>query len=147
MQPVRLRPAIALALLFLLTGPAPAAPPGFKALAIGDPAPDFKLPGVDGKTHALTDFADARVLVVVFTCNHCPTANAYDDRVRKLHADYKAKGVALVAISPNDPLAVRLDELGYTDVGGFTSASSTRPLYRSFRSRSKMNTWGVASTP
>jgi thiol-disulfide isomerase/thioredoxin len=116
-QPVRLRPAIALAALSLLTGPAPAEPPGFKALAIGDPAPDFKLPGVDGRTYALKDFAEARVLVVVFTCNHCPTANAYVDRIGKLHADYKDKGVALVAISPNDPLAVRLDELGYTDVG------------------------------
>jgi peroxiredoxin len=116
-QPVRLRPAIALAILVLLTGPGPAAPSGFKTLAIGDPAPDFKLPGVDGRTHALADFADARVPVVVFTCNHCPTANAYADRIRKLHADYKDKGVALVAVSPNDPLAVRLDELGYTDVG------------------------------
>jgi len=116
-QPVQLRPAIALAALILLTSPTPAEPPGFKALAIGDPAPDFKLPGVDGKTFALKDFADARVLVVVFTCNHCPTANAYADRIRKLHADFKDQGVALVAISPNDPLAVRLDELGYTDVG------------------------------
>src|SRR5215208_5902857 len=67
-QPVRLRPALALAALSLLTGPAPAEPPGFKALAIGDPAPNFQLPGVDGRTYALKDFADARVLVVVFTC-------------------------------------------------------------------------------
>ena len=117
MQPVRLRPAIALAALSLLTGPAPADPPGFKTLAIGDAAPDFSLPGVDGRTHALKDFADAKVLVVVFTCNHCPTAHAYEDRIQKLHADFKDKGVALVAISPNDPLAVRLDELGYTDLG------------------------------
>src|SRR5687768_9152241 len=116
-RPVRLRSAIALAALSLLTGPAPAQPSGFKTLAIGDPAPDFNLPGVDGRTYALKDFADARVLMVVFTCNHCPTANAYVDRLRKLQADYKDKGVALVAISPNDPLAVRLDELGYTDVG------------------------------
>ncbi|HKB04733.1 MAG TPA: redoxin domain-containing protein [Gemmataceae bacterium] len=116
MHRVRLRSAIALAALWVLIGPAPAEPPGFKALAIGDSAPDFQLPGVDGRTHALKDFADARVLVVVFTCNHCPTANAYADRIAQLHADYKEKGVALVAISPNDPLAVRLDELGYTDV-------------------------------
>jgi peroxiredoxin len=116
-QPAWLRPAIALATLSLLTGPAPAEPAGFTTLAIGDSAPDFKLPGVDGRTYGLKDFADARVLVVVFTCNHCPTANAYVDRLQKLHADFKDKGVALVAISPNDPLAVRLDELGYTDVG------------------------------
>ncbi len=88
-----------------------------KMLKIGQAAPDFCLPGVDGKTYCLKDFADAKVLVVVFTCNHCPTAEAYEERIQQLTTDYRDKGVALVAISPNDPLAVRLDELGYTDVG------------------------------
>jgi thiol-disulfide isomerase/thioredoxin len=91
-------------------------PPDLRTLPIGAAAPDFKLPGVDGREHTLKDFADARILVVVFTCNHCPTAQAYEDRILRLHADYKDKGVALVAISPNDPRAVRLDELGYTDL-------------------------------
>ena len=86
-------------------------------LEIGSPCPEFSLPGVDDKTHRLIDFADARLLVVVFTCNHCPTAQAYEDRIIKLHADYRSRGVQLIAISPNDPVAVRLDELGYTDVG------------------------------
>ncbi|MBA3480663.1 MAG: redoxin family protein [Pirellulales bacterium] len=86
-------------------------------LEIDAPAPELDLPGVDGKTYHLKDFADANVLVVIFTCNHCPTAQAYEPRIIKLHADYHDKGVAFVAISPNDPLAVRLDELGYTDVG------------------------------
>jgi thiol-disulfide isomerase/thioredoxin len=85
-------------------------------LAIGAPAPDFDLPGVDGRRHSLRDFASAPVLVVVFTCNHCPTAQAYEERIQKLHDDYAGKGVALVAISPNDPQAVRLDELGYSDL-------------------------------
>ncbi|MHC4520192.1 MAG: redoxin domain-containing protein [Planctomycetota bacterium] len=88
-----------------------------KTLEIGAKAPDFALPGVDGKVHKLSDYAKAKVLVIVFTCNHCPTAQAYEPRLKKLVADYKGKGVAVVAISPNDPLAVRLDELGYTDVG------------------------------
>jgi peroxiredoxin len=87
-----------------------------RPLAIGAVAPNFKLPGVDGRDHELKDFAAARVLVVIFTCNHCPTAQAYEDRFIKLHDDYKDKGVAIVAINPNDPLAVRLDELGYTDL-------------------------------
>jgi peroxiredoxin len=86
-------------------------------LPIGSPAPEFELPGVDGKTYRLADFADAELLLVVFTCNHCPTAQAYEERIIQLHRDYSEKSVALVAISPNDPLAVRLDELGYTDVG------------------------------
>jgi peroxiredoxin len=94
-----------------------AEPPGFETLNIGDAAPDFKLPGVDGNDHALADFKEAKLLLVVFTCNHCPTAQAYEERIAKLHADYKNRGVVVVAISPNDPLAVRLDELGYTDLG------------------------------
>jgi peroxiredoxin len=86
-------------------------------LEINAPAPELELPGVGGKTYRLADFADAQVLVVIFTCNHCPTAQAYEERIMKLHDDYRDKGVALVAISPNDPLAVRLDELGYSDLG------------------------------
>ncbi|MCW5910850.1 MAG: redoxin domain-containing protein [Cyclobacteriaceae bacterium] len=85
-------------------------------LAIGAPAPDFTLPATDGKMYSLRDFSTAKILVVVFTCNHCPTAQAYEDRIKQLVVDYKPKGVALVAISPNDPLSVRLDELGYTDL-------------------------------
>jgi peroxiredoxin len=94
-----------------------AEPPELKTLAIGSAAPDFKLPGVDGKTYSLSDFAQAKVLFVVFTCNHCPTAQAYEGRIARLQADYRDKGLAVVAISPNDPAAVRLDELGYTDLG------------------------------
>ncbi|WP_437206170.1 redoxin domain-containing protein [Planctomicrobium sp. SH664] len=93
------------------------APPGFQELAIGDAAPDFKLPGVDGKEHSLSDFSQSKLLAVVFTCNHCPTAQAYEERLNKLHQDYKDRGVALVVISPNDAKAVRLDELGYTEFG------------------------------
>ena len=91
--------------------------PKAETLAIGAAAPDFKLPGVDGKDWTLADFAEARALAVVFTCNHCPTAQAYEERLKKIVDDYKAKGVAVVAISPNDPKSVRLDELGYTELG------------------------------
>ncbi|MGK2864528.1 MAG: redoxin family protein [Chitinophagaceae bacterium] len=85
-------------------------------LAIGAQAPDFSLPGVDGKTYNLSSFKSAKVLVIVFTCNHCPTAQAYEDRLIQLTKDYSKKGVAIVAISPNDPLSVNLNELGYTDL-------------------------------
>lgn len=86
------------------------------ALEIGRAAPDFCLPGVDGKEHRLADYADARILLIVFTCNHCPTAQAYEGRIKQLVEDYQRRGVAVVAISPNDPKALRLDELGYSDV-------------------------------
>ncbi|MHC4118972.1 MAG: redoxin domain-containing protein [Planctomycetota bacterium] len=93
------------------------APQEIKTLGIGDKAPDFSLPAVDGRRYRLADFAGADVLVIVFTCNHCPTAQAYEGRLKRIAADYRNKGVMLVAISPNDPLAVRLDELGYSDMG------------------------------
>ncbi len=68
----------------------------------GTPAPPFSLPGVDGKTWSLQDFDDARVLVVVFTCNHCPYAQASEQRLIELQRDYAERGVRLVAINPND---------------------------------------------
>ena len=92
-------------------------PTGFTTLQIGDAAPEFDLPGIDDKNHQLSEYADAEVLMVLFTCNHCPTAQAYEKRINQLYADYHKKGLALVAISPNDPTAIRLDELGYTDLG------------------------------
>jgi peroxiredoxin len=85
-------------------------------LAIGTVAPAFSLPGVDGKTYTLKSFKNASVLVVIFTCNHCPTAQAYEDRIIQLTKDYSTKGVAVLAIMPNDPNAISLDELGYTDM-------------------------------
>lgn len=105
-------------LLFLLINFIWAA--GFAAdpvpLSIGAQAPDFSLPATDGKTYSLANFSSAKILLVVFTCNHCPTAQAYEDRIKQLVVDYKSKGVQVIAISPNDPLSVRLDELGYTDL-------------------------------
>jgi thiol-disulfide isomerase/thioredoxin len=101
-------------------------------LAIGSPAPGFSLPGIDGKTHRLADYSGPKVLVIVFTCNHCPTAQLYEDRIKRLAEDYQGKGVALVAIEPNDPEAVRLSELGYTDVGDSLEDMKIRAKYRNF---------------
>jgi peroxiredoxin len=86
------------------------------SLSLGASAPDFNLPGVDGRNWALKDFADAKILVVVFMCNHCPTAQDYEERIKAIAADYKSKSVAVVAINPNDPKALRLDELAWTDL-------------------------------
>ena len=88
----------------------------FPTLPLGAAAPEFNLPGIDGRNWTLKDFADAKILVVAFTCNHCPTAQYYQERIKQIVNDYKSKGVALVAIMPNDPKSVRLDELGWTDL-------------------------------
>ena len=86
-------------------------------LEIGSKAPDFRLKGIDGRFHGLKDYSKAKILVLIFTANHCPTAQAYEERIMKLDADYKPKGVKVVCISSNNPEALRLDEMGYTDVG------------------------------
>ena len=87
------------------------------SLPIGSPAPPFSLQATDGKTYSLASFSKSDVLVIVFTCNHCPTAQAYEDRIIQLTKDYAAKNVSVVAIMPNDPSSINLDELGYTDMG------------------------------
>jgi thiol-disulfide isomerase/thioredoxin len=91
--------------------------PSVPTLAIGATAPDFDLPGIDGRRYTLASFKDAKVLVFVFTANHCPTAQAYEARIEKLQADLAPRGVEFVLVSPNDPLALRLDEQGYSDLG------------------------------
>ena len=101
-------------------------------LAIGAPAPDFCLPGIDGKTHCLAEYASAKVLVIAFTCNHCPTAQLYETRIKQLAADYKDRGVTLIAIQPNNPMAVPLDEMGYTDLGDSFDDMKIRAAYRHF---------------
>jgi len=104
-----------------------------KTLPLGATAPDFAgLAAVDGRAYALKDFASAKVLVVVFTCNHCPTAQYYEERLKRLTTDYKDRGVAVVAISPNDPGSVRLDELGYTDLSDSFEEMKVRARHKQF---------------
>lgn len=85
-------------------------------LEIGASAPSFSLPGIDGKTYTLDDFGSYKILVIIFTANHCPTAQAYEERIDKLYRDFHDKGVGFVLVSPNHPRAVCLEELGYSDL-------------------------------
>ena len=124
-------------------------------LAIGSPAPDFCLPGTDGATHCLKDYASARILVIIFTCNHCPTAQLYETRIKQLVDDYKGQSVAFVAIQPNNPRAVQLDELGYTDLSDSFAEMKIRAAYRHFNfpylydgeTQSVARAYGPAATP
>lgn len=99
-------------------------------LALGSPAPNFELPGVDGAIHKVADYSSSPVLVVVFTCNHCPIAQVYEGRVTQLAADYKDRGVAVVAIQPNDPTAIRIDELDSSDVSDTLEEMKIRAQYK-----------------
>ena len=101
-------------------------------LAIGAAAPDFHLPAVDGKTYSLADFKDAKVLVVIFTAVHCPTAEIYENRIKKLVSDYRDRGVEFAVIQPNSPKGLRLDEMGYTDLGDSLAEMKIRAEHRHF---------------
>jgi thiol-disulfide isomerase/thioredoxin len=102
--------------LFYRASPRPVPETEVETLAIGAKAPDFRLPGVDGRFHSLSDFDHAEALVVLFTTNHCPTAQAYEERVMALVADYRDRGMALIAISPTSPPALLHEECGYSDL-------------------------------
>jgi len=121
-----------LALLFLIAVCSFKLSGDHPTLAIGAKAPDFNLPGVDGKTYTLSSFKSSPVLMIVFTCNHCPTAQAYEDRIIQLTSDYSSKGVAVIAIMPNDPQAIRLDELGYTDMSDSFDEMKLRAAQKHF---------------
>lgn len=75
-----------------------------KMVQLGSPCPNFSLKAVDGKRYALRDFADKKVLVVIFMCNHCPYVQAVESRILQLHRDYENKGVQVVGICSNDPI-------------------------------------------
>ncbi|MBB5066336.1 redoxin domain-containing protein [Granulicella mallensis] len=99
-------------------------------LSVGSPAPNFALPGVDGKIHKLSDYASSPVLVVVFTCNHCPIAQMYERRIEQLYEEGSKRGVAVVAIQGNDPKATTIEELDSSDIGDTLEEMKTRVQYK-----------------
>jgi peroxiredoxin len=109
------------------------AEPAHPIAPLGSPAPAFSLPGVDGKIHSLSDYSASTVLVIVFTCNHCPIASIYEGRIQKLADDYERKGVAVVAIQPNDPSAIRIDELDSADTSDSLDEMKIRVEYKHLR--------------
>lgn len=105
----------ALALFGLLTmSLAARAEDGVRDLQIGDPAPDFVLPGIDGQTHRLADYQDGKLLMIFFTSNHCPTSHGAAARLKQFLADFQNRGLTFVAINPNHPDGLSIDELGYS---------------------------------
>lgn len=126
-----------------------------ETLPIGSAAPDFNLLGIDDQYHTLKDYDNAEVLVIIFTANHCPTAQSYEDRMISLVEDYKDKGVAVVAISSNNPEAVRLDELGYTDLSDSFEEMKIRAKDKKFNfpylydgdEQKALRDYGPTSTP
>ncbi len=81
-----------------------------QAYTIGSVVENFKLKNVDGKMVSLSDYSDAKAYVIVFTCNHCPYAKFYEDRIIQMANDFRQQGVVLIAINPNDPELVPEDD-------------------------------------
>ena len=122
-------------LFFLLTAPVwgQTTQVAHPILPLGSQVPDFALPGVDGKIHRLSDYASSQVLVVVFACNHCPISQMYEQRIQQLADDYRDKSVAVVVIQPNDPKAIRIDELDSSDISDSLEEMKIRVAYKHLR--------------
>jgi thiol-disulfide isomerase/thioredoxin len=104
-----------------------------KTLEIGSKAPGFSLTGVDDKQYSLADFAKSKVLVVVFSCNHCPTAQAYQDRLNEIYNKYTPEGVSLVVISSNSSKSLNLWEQGWSDLGDSFEEMKIRAKDKGFK--------------
>ncbi|HWD19451.1 MAG TPA: redoxin domain-containing protein [Verrucomicrobiae bacterium] len=126
-----------------------------KTLDLGAAAPDFNLPGVDGRRYSLQDFAAAKILMIVFTADHCKTAQAYEERLKQVVRDYGPRGVAVVAIGANDPQALGLSEMVYSDIGDSFEEMKTRAAERAFNfpylydgdTQSVARAYGPVATP
>lgn len=134
----------------------PATATGFpQTLELGAAAPDFDLPGIDGKRHSLKDYAAAKILMIVFTANHCKTAQSYEERLKQMVVDYQDKGVAVVAIAANDPEALALGEMVYSDRGDSFAEIKVRAQEKAFNfpylydgdTQATARAYGPVSTP
>ncbi|MFK8043920.1 MAG: thioredoxin family protein [Crocinitomicaceae bacterium] len=106
---------------------------------IGDTADDFSLLGVDGEMHSLAGIENAKGYIVIFTCNHCPFAKMYEDRIISLQNEFEPKGYSVVAINPNDPaiapadsyekMKVRAKEKGFNFPYLFDKGQKVYPKY------------------
>ena len=112
---------------------------------VGDKAMDFKLKNTDGKMVSLADFKDAKGFIVVFTCNHCPFAKAYEDRIIGLNTKFASQGYPVIAINPNDPKQV--DEDSYTHMQARAKTKSYGFPYLMDETQNIAHTYGAAHTP
>jgi len=114
-------------------------------LKIGDPAPAFSLPGTDGLTHSLDRLSDKPVLVVVFSCNHCPYVQAYEDRLVAVQRDYAGRGVQLIAINSNDD--VHYPEDSFERMAERAKVRGFNFLYLRDASQEVARAYGATHTP
>ena len=129
-------------MMFMMSAKAPADNTGYK---VGDKAADFKLKNVDGKLVSLADFSSAKGFIVVFTCNHCPFAKAYESRIMRLNSEYASKGYPVIAINPNDPTQV--DEDSYANMKTVAKTKGYQFPYLVDGTQEVAKEYGAAHTP
>ncbi|MBI3859584.1 MAG: thioredoxin family protein [Thaumarchaeota archaeon] len=114
-------------------------------LGLGEPAPDFDLPGADGRNHSLASFNDKPVLVVIFSCNHCPYVKAYEDRMISIQESYGGSGVQLVAINSNDEVSYPEDS--FPEMVRRAEQKGFNFPYLRDQSQGVVDAFGAVSTP
>jgi peroxiredoxin len=112
---------------------------------VGDKAMDFKLKNIDGKMVSMSDYKDAKGFIVIFTCNHCPFAKAYEDRINALNAKYASLGYPVIAINPNDPTQV--DEDSYVNMQQRAKDKKFTFTYLVDETQAVAKAYGAAHTP
>lgn len=115
------------------------------ALRIGDRAPAFSLPGTDGQTYSLESLSKHSVLVVVFSCNHCPYVQAYEDRLVAIQRDYAGRGVQVIAINSNDD--VNYPEDSFEQMTARAQAKGFNFLYVRDATQAVARAYGATHTP
>lgn len=114
-------------------------------LKIGDKAPDFKLPGVDGKTYSLSDFKGKRFIAIVFMCNHCPYVQGSIERLKAVQADYVIKGVQVVGINANDE--INYPEDNFDKMIEYAKGKKYNFAYLRDEDQAAANAYGAQCTP
>lgn len=115
-------------------------------LNIGDILPEFnKLPGVDGKNYNIDDFTNKKVLVIVFSCNHCPYVKAYEQRMIAFQRDYAEKGVQLIAINSNE--TVNYPEDNFEEMVKNAKMKNFNFIYLRDEDQSVADAFGATHTP
>ncbi|HEX9252036.1 MAG TPA: thioredoxin family protein [Ignavibacteriaceae bacterium] len=114
-------------------------------LKIDSSIPNFSLTGVDDKTYSLNDFSDKKILVVIFSCNHCPYVHAYEDRIMELQKEFEKDGVQIVAINSNDD--VKYPDDSFAEMKKRATARGFNFPYLRDKSQDIAKAFGATHTP
>lgn len=116
-----------------------------KNLQIGSIIPEFNLTGIDDKYYSLQSFKDRKALIIIFSCNHCPYVQAYENRIMKIQEDYSAKGVSVVAINSND--AITYPEDSFDEMKKRASQKKYNFIYLRDEDQSAARNFDASHTP